>query len=175
MRCPACGRELSEMKVEDIIVDVCEGGCGGIWFDQFELAKVDEKHESAGERLLSIEKARGISFDHSKRRMCPRCEDTVLMRHFFSVKQQVEVDECPSCGGFWLDQGELGMIRSQYATERERREAAEKYFSALFEGEMASMKREGAEKMKKAEKIAQVLRFLCPSYYLKGKQDWGAF
>jgi len=28
------------------VVDVCQNGCGGIWFDNFELEKVDEKHET---------------------------------------------------------------------------------------------------------------------------------
>ena len=30
-----------------------------------------------------------------------------MMRHFFSVKRQVEVDECPGCGGFRLDAGKM--------------------------------------------------------------------
>ena len=39
MNCPACGNVLKEMTVSDISVDVCQGGCGGIWFDNFELKK----------------------------------------------------------------------------------------------------------------------------------------
>jgi len=55
MNCPACNRELKEKPVSGIKVDVCENGCGGIWFDNFELKKVDEKHEAIGEDLLKIE------------------------------------------------------------------------------------------------------------------------
>ena len=43
MKCPACGNELSQMVAGEITVDVCKGGCGGIWFDHFELQKVDEQ------------------------------------------------------------------------------------------------------------------------------------
>ena len=48
-----------------------------------------------------------------KNRHCPKCGDIVLMRHYYSKKRGVVVDECPSCGGFWLDAGELEQIRSE--------------------------------------------------------------
>jgi hypothetical protein len=30
-------------------------------------------------------------------------------------------------------------------------------------------------KLDKARKIANMFRFVCPSYYIPDKQDWGAF
>jgi len=42
MNCPACGNILEQMTVGDVTVDVCQRGCGGIWFDNFELEKFDE-------------------------------------------------------------------------------------------------------------------------------------
>ena len=128
MKCPVCSSQLREKTVGDITVDICEGGCGGIWFDNFELKKFDEPHESAGETLLDIEQDESITFDHSKRLKCPKCDDIVMMRHFFSVKKEVEVDECPNCAGVWLDPGELGKIRDLFNTEEERHEAAKEYF-----------------------------------------------
>jgi len=98
-----------------------------------------------------------------------------MMRHFFSVKQAVEVDECPSCGGFWLDAGELGGIRDQFETEEGKKKAAEKYYEEIFGKELSAMRNESEEKLSKARKIAQMFRFICPSYYLPGKQEWGAF
>jgi Zn-finger nucleic acid-binding protein len=38
-----------------------------------------------------------------------------LHRHFFSAKRRVEVDQCPNCGGYWLDAGELNQIRAEKA------------------------------------------------------------
>ena len=125
------------------MVDVCRGGCGGIWFDKFELNKFDEPHESAGEELLEIEQDESIIVDHTKRFKCPRCDDVVMMRHFFSVKKDVEVDECPGCGGFWLDAGELGKIRGLFNTEEERHKAAKEYFSKVFGGELSAMENRG--------------------------------
>jgi Zn-finger nucleic acid-binding protein len=163
------------MTVGDVTVDVCKGGCGGIWFDQFELKKFDEPHESAGEALLDVERDANIGVDLSRRLACPKCDDVIMMRHFFSIKKQVEVDECGNCGGFWLDAGELGQIRGLFDTEEQRHQAAEEYFSEVFGEQFAVMKAESQEKLAKARKIAHMFRFICPSYYVPGKQDWGAF
>jgi Zn-finger nucleic acid-binding protein len=35
MKCPACKNVLQEMTVDNVTVDICKGGCGGIWFDNF--------------------------------------------------------------------------------------------------------------------------------------------
>ena len=175
MNCPACGNTLQEKTVGGVVVDVCQGGCGGIWFDNFEIQKFDEPHESAGEALLDIERDESVVVDHTKRFKCPVCEDIVMMRHFFSVKKEVEVDECPGCGGFWLDAGELSKIRNLFETEEERHKAAEEYFSEVFGGELASMEAENQDKLNKVLKISNMFRFLCPSYYIPGKQEWGAF
>ena len=175
MQCPACGNRLEEMTIGDVTVDVCRRGCGGVWFDRFELQKCDEQHEAAGEALLEIERDPTLVVDHDKRRNCPRCEDIVMMRHFFSVQRGVEVDECPQCAGVWLDQGELGAIRHAFATEAERQRAARECFADLFDGELARMRRENEQQRERAHKAARALRFICPSYWMPGKQEWGAF
>jgi Zn-finger nucleic acid-binding protein len=175
MKCPACGNSLEQLTVQDVAVDVCRGGCGGVWFDWFELQKFDEPHEPAGEQLLDVERDDSINPDRSEKIRCPKCDDVVMMRHFFSVKHEVEVDECPSCGGFWLDAGELEKIRSLFETEEQRHEAAEEYFAEMFGEELASMEAEEQAKLDKVRRVANVFRFICPSYYIPGKQAWGAF
>lgn len=175
MKCPACDHSLTEKTIAGIQLDICEGGCGGIWFDNYELKKFDEQHEQAGAELLEIDVDRSLTVDHSKRRNCPHCADTVLMRHFYSVNRSVEVDECPSCGGYWLDNGELKNIRAQYGTEGERSDAADAYFSEMFGEELEKLQSESAEKAEKAGRIAHIFRFLLPSYYIPGKQKWGAY
>ena len=175
MKCPSCEGPLQEMTVGDVVVDVCQGGCGGIWFDNYEIQKFDESHEAAGEQLLDIEQDESLVIDRTRRRKCPKCTHLVMMRHFFSVKKEVEVDECPGCGGFWLDAGELAKIRSLFQTEEERHQAAHDYFTEVFGGELAAMEAEEKAKLDKVRKIANIFRFVCPSYYIPGKQDWGAF
>jgi uncharacterized protein len=50
-----------------------------------------------------------------------------LHRHFFSAKRHVQVDQCPNCGGYWLDSGELADIRAEKtetASTQELRQSA---------------------------------------------------
>jgi Zn-finger nucleic acid-binding protein len=180
MICPACGNELTEMDIGGTKVDACKGHCGGVWFDWFELKKVDEPFEAAGEVLLDIERDDVLEIDHSKRRTCPRCEgDVIMMRHFHSAKREVEVDECPKCAGFWLDAGELQMIREAFGSEEDKHKAADAYVQKFMKenyGKELEEMRENREKMEQfSKKFSNALRFLCPSYYIKGKQEGGAF
>jgi hypothetical protein len=73
------------MTAGRITVDACEGGCGGIWFDRYELMRVDEADESAGEGLLEIERDPNVQVDLSKRLNCPKDPEVVMMRHFSST------------------------------------------------------------------------------------------
>jgi len=38
--------------------------------------------------------------------ICPKCKRPVVVLEL----QQVEIDHCPSCGGIWLDNGELELL-----------------------------------------------------------------
>lgn len=175
MKCPACSNAMTEIKVQEIAVEVCKGGCGGVWLDWMELKKLDEPHESLGEGLLTIERNEAVQVDLEARRNCPRCEDMVMMRHFASVKREVTVDECPSCGGYFLDHGELNHLRGQFATEEERDQAAEAVFDDLVAEGLADIREESAERVERSRGLARMFKFLLPSNYLKGKQKWGAY
>ena len=113
MQCPACGNTMTDVKTGDITVDACKGGCGGLWFDHFELRKVEQPAQSAGESLLNIPQNPKAKVDQSQRRKCPRDADIVMMRHFWSVQREATVDECPKCEGVFLDPGELAEIRGE--------------------------------------------------------------
>jgi len=102
---------LTEVQVGAVVVDICQGGCGGVWFDAFELSRVDEPHEAAGEHLVNLRRDPKLRVDHSRKRACPRCDGVILKRQLFSPKITVEVDHCPGCAGYWLDAGELEKIR----------------------------------------------------------------
>ena len=89
--------------------------------------------------------------------------------------QEVEIDHCIECGGIWLDSGELGKIRDQFETEADREKAADAYFDEVFGDELAAMREESEAKLQGAQKIAKMFRFICPTNYIPGKQEWGAF
>ena len=106
---------------------------------------------------------------------CPKCEGITMMRHFFTTQKEIEVDECPNCAGIWLDGGELLMIRQQFKTEAEREEAGEARISELFDDQLTAMAQESREKAEQAQRFAKMFRFVCPSAYIPGKQQGGAF
>ncbi len=175
MNCPACAKELERKEAGDIVVEACVNGCGGIWFDRFELDKVNEAHESVGAEFLDISASGGRPGDAKAARDCPKCDNIKMTSHFFGPKQAIEIDDCPGCAGVWLDAGELAEIRKKYPTEKEKeKEEAEKFMS-VFGAQLEEMSRKSRSEAQSARNFASALRYICPSYYLKGKQEGGAF
>lgn len=143
MNCPACGRELQTMMVENIELDVCHKGCGGIWFDRNELELFDEQSESAGDAVLErIEHDPKVALFSANRRACPKCQGWIMQRRFFSPLKQVEFDSCAKCGGIWLDHGELEAIRGQFASEADRKQAAMDFAQKALAAEKAKWETE---------------------------------
>lgn len=155
---------------------MCDGGCGGIWFDHYELAKVNEAAEATGEGLLDVERDASLEVDLERRRLCPKCTDgVVMMRHFTSVERKVTIDECAECGGIWLDAGELRAIRTEFPTDEARHAAADEYFADVFGPDLAAERAESQAELERSQRFARAFRFITPSYYLPGKQEGGAF
>ncbi len=70
--------------------------CKGTWFDRGELRKI--MHDAEAEALV-----RDYAEPAENPIVCPRDGDPMERRRI----QDVEVDACETCGGFWLDRGEL--------------------------------------------------------------------
>lgn len=175
MNCPACNNELTAKTIGDIAVDVCDNGCGGIWFDNFELQKFDEPCESVPEELLNIQTNQNIKVKLDLRYHCPKCDDIVMMRHPFSFKGQVTVDECPACGGIWLDQGELIQIRELFTSQRQKEMQTEQFVERMIGKKLADLEEHDQQQLAKARRFANMFKWLCPTAYIPGRQSWGAF
>ena len=147
MNCPACAAQLAALNVEGLIVDVCRG-CGGIWFDNFELDKVDEAHESLGQALLAFEFG-GRPPVISNKRACPKCPGITMLQHRFSPDKPVMIDECPACGGVWLDGGELAEIRRPAPSTDDRKQAAQRLFDRMFIEDLARLKARRADRLQR--------------------------
>lgn len=175
MECPACHGELDPKEVGGVTVYLCDKGCGGIWFTWMELQRFDETKEQAGEELLDIPRVEGTTIDPGPLH-CPQCGDHIqLKRHFFNVKRDVTVDECPECGGFWLDPGELRAIRTGFETDEDRGAAAAACFDETFGGQLHAEHAKTEATLARAHRVANIFRFICPSYYIPGNRSWGAF
>jgi uncharacterized protein len=127
MRCPACHAELSQVTLAGVTLDACQGGRGGIWFDRGELT-FDPPAALLDEWLDELAAGRTVHVDPAERRHCPRCANSVLMRHFSTATRAVTIDECPTCAGIWLDNGELEQIRSEHVSAADRRRAVVRVF-----------------------------------------------
>jgi Zn-finger nucleic acid-binding protein len=128
--CPSCSSSLKESSIENLILDICSDGCGGIWFDMFELKKVDEPSEVLSDELIKLSSKESnlmASSDETLIKMCPCCTDENLIRRSYDIFEQVEVDQCLKCSGIWLDNGEIDLIRSQFKTEEERNQAGDNF------------------------------------------------
>jgi uncharacterized protein len=145
MNCPACGSQLVALGVDSLVVDVCRHGCGGIWFDHFELDKVDNAHEELGKALIALDFNPAATILRNKR-PCPKCMGVMMLQHQFSPDKPVVVDECPNCGGVWLDGGELAEIRRPAPSNEDRKKAAERFFTKLFIEDLAALKARRAER-----------------------------
>ena len=123
--CPRCDKPMKAEYVQklgpDVRIDVC-GSCGGSWFDRGELAQTVKDRRIADR--LTEDPIRGTMSPIA----CPRCGGRMRVRREWDV----EVDVCISCGGVWLDHGELEELESQAVQdlgdeERRRRKEASFY------------------------------------------------
>lgn len=100
--CPKCRTTLTHVRRAGQLVEACPG-CGGLWFDPGELTLLLEVYRKVDDQGAPTAW------------VCPRCEtSTLVVRPFPGTS--VEVDRCASCGGTWLDAGELETLREQLRT-----------------------------------------------------------
>lgn len=115
MKCPACKNPLHEKGAGGVTLDVCYGGCGGIWFDAKELESVNAR---AATTLHTIWNVPVANVKLTEPRLCPRCPEQVLDCKWFSDLKKVEIDQCAKCGGIWLDAGEFTRIYEELKAAR---------------------------------------------------------
>lgn len=165
MECPVCKKIMSVQDFGGVKVDVCNTGCKGIWFDWFELTNLDEKNEGMGDLLKQA-----LNSDHHKdsnrgRINCPKCQNP-MAAHFYQSSKDVTVDECYQCGGFYLDSGELEVIRENFMSQQDRAEYV-KQLTARIPEFVIAQKELAADKMKinpatviRAEAVAKFVAML---------------
>lgn len=120
MDCPRTGTSLKTAKVGGIPVYISEA-CGGVFFENQALKNFELPNDRKGEVLVEhLKQFHNQTLNEAERVTCPNCPDTVMMRRFYSPLHVVEIDECPNCGGIWLDTGELEKLRALFLDEKER-------------------------------------------------------
>jgi len=106
MQCPKCeNRELLAATVREIELDRCPR-CRGIWFDAKELATLLATEANELEPLSSGGTDPSVN---ARAGRCPR-DQSRMIRVCSARKRTVVLETCPTCGGFWLDGGELAEL-----------------------------------------------------------------
>ncbi|MDA7746525.1 zf-TFIIB domain-containing protein [Psychromonas sp.] len=159
MKCPRTGTLLKTVKVGKIEVEISEQS-GGVFFDNLELQQFDEKHEKEGEVLAAhLRKFTPAKTNDKERINCPKCTTTVMMRHYYSPQQIIEIDECPSCAGIWLDAGELDLVRKYFLDERSRAVMCDQLEDEVEkQPEVIWARKKYQERMEIMESVAYVLK-----------------
>ncbi len=147
MKCPACLAEMNEITAGDIKIDVCDRGCGGIWFDDGELRKFDNGKEFDPTSLLKVSST-GHSSPTETIRKCPRCSDSVLVKQYSDIENKVQIDQCWECSGILLDRGELAILRSQFNNDADHVAAVNAYAQNCIDKQIKSVEKAGAERIK---------------------------
>jgi len=101
---------MKEKDFGHVLVDVCDGGCKGLWFDWLELGKLDHSNQGFGQSLEEALQNPRQPDSNRKNLTCAKCQ-TSMHRHDYRSNKELVVDECYKCGGFFLDSGELKCIR----------------------------------------------------------------
>jgi len=166
MKCPVCSKEMVEQDF-GVKVDVCKNGCKGIWFDHGELVKLDEKNEGLGQALKEALHYPRANDENRGRLLCPKC-GIPMQTHKYKRSKEVNVDECYSCGGFFLDSGELTEIRDTYMSDEEVHAYMKKIIDAAPAYQKKKAALEGMERRTGA--INKYTKFMRFSYWMgKGR------
>lgn len=111
LSCPRSRTPLVHLRIGGVGTDVCEH-CGGLWLDRLELPRFEQADSAFGDALVAhLSQFPATLVDRSTRLRCPRHPDVVMLRRRYSRAIAVDIDECPECGGIWLDWDELARIR----------------------------------------------------------------
>lgn len=137
MECPQDHTSLREANYEaEIRVDQCPK-CGGIWLDSGELEAIQTTHEKQyADELVKMADLGGEAFSLALAKQapevaCPKCEK-LLDRREYGYCSQILIDHCPSCGGIWLDKGELQALEIFFERSRlESRDLRKAFFAGL--------------------------------------------
>ena len=127
MICPNCGNMMDEVLIGEVRVDYCRSGCKGVFFDNYELYKMDEKHEYADDPVLQeiLSHERDSSNDaRGNELMCPRC-NIRMRKQAYSYGTGIYLDRCYGCNGIFLDKGELAAIRDNFRDSKTREKIVE--------------------------------------------------
>lgn len=121
MLCPTCKTAMRAETENQVMYSACPQ-CAGLWFADGELSKLIrsgsqtmEEVEDTNLPLRSPQLVGSLA--------CPDC-GTTLMKYQYAYASPVELDGCESCGGVFLQDGELAAIQKWKSEEATKGDTA---------------------------------------------------
>ena len=117
--CPDCDVIMTQLSFLDVLVDTCPQ-CAGIFFDEGEVSQIRARGgEKAFDDLDSIVQPAPDYVPHegSKFRRCPNCQSS-MHRYRYMYASPIFLDSCESCGGVFIEDGELKQMRDYLHAEK---------------------------------------------------------
>ena len=157
-RCPVCKTQCEQIKYEGVPIYNC-GSCGGHWMTPARLDVIVNRREyqmppEVQEKILAIAKE-----SNTKRKLiCQACGKEMIKKPF-KHWSDIELDQCPKCGGLWLDRCELEKCQIYWEYLQDHPEEWDKLGAvakkALLEAEFQNRQAELREQKEEAELIAR--------------------
>jgi Zn-finger nucleic acid-binding protein len=129
--CPRCNLPLSSETHGDIVMEHCDR-CGGWWMDPDDLKAILDTIQLPveGQTVRAGVDLTGVQEDAP----CPRCG--VPMEPFnYAGDSGILLDRCRSCGGLWLDGGDLERVLQVVSAAKQEAPRDAQRFSADLEEE----------------------------------------
>ena len=166
MICPVCQKEMIQQDFGGVMVDVCRNGCKGLWFDWSELNKLDHNNQGFGDALKEALNYPRYNDETRGQIQCPKC-GILMHSHKFEAEKEINVDECYLCGGFFLDSGELKIIRDNIMNKSEQ----QAYLNKIINQNpgVINAYRDLKKDEKRVEAASRFTKFLRLSYYATGR------
>ena len=111
---------------ELIFINQCQN-CGGVWFDSDELYRINP-NEADKVDMVDVNKIKAHKEITSEPLICPHDGQKLVVFHDINFPQNLIVESCPTCDGFWFNQGEF----------KEFEEYREEKIKKLTQGEQVS-------------------------------------
>jgi len=144
MLCPNCNHELKEVATNShygavIKLNQCSC-CGGIWFNNWELFSLEE---AEAKKLDSVdaEKLKTACGVSMKKKMCPECGAQLEKFHDANIPEEIDIESCRTCGGFWLNRGETAEYKEYQQNKIQQSRLRQEKMASSVENEDEFTKR----------------------------------
>ena len=162
MKCPVCKtKRCVSVELEENLKAASCVTCGGYWISRQNYSAWVKRHgDTIPEKPFSE-----VEFDVDDvqdAKLCPNC-DRILLKYKVGHGLDFFVDNCPSCGGIWLDKNEWNALHEKNLHDEIHKMFSTSWQSQIRDDQMATKldqvyaNRLGSEAYEKAKEIREWL------------------